>query len=82
VLDLLCFYSANKKDANMLQNKDISKIQEIKTLFNDSWIEPDFFSKQLDLFNFNKSSRIFKAIKKSGVPVWDIIKLLLILPFT
>jgi hypothetical protein len=66
----------------MLQNKDISKIQEIKILFNDSWIEPDFFSKQLELFNFNKSSRIFKTIKKSGVPVWDIIKLLLILPFT
>ena len=27
----------------MLPNKDISKIQEIKTLFTDSWIQPNFF---------------------------------------
>jgi len=66
----------------MLQNKDISNIQEIKILFKDSWIEPEFFSKQLELFNFTKASKIFNAIKKSGVPVWEIIKLLLILPLT
>ena len=66
----------------MLRNKDIAKIQEIKTLFTDSWIQPEFFSKQIELFNFTKASKIFKAIKKSGVPVWDIIKLLLILPFS
>lgn len=65
----------------MLQNKDIAKIQEIKTLYTDSWIQPEFFSKQLDLFNFTKASKIFKAIKKSGVATWDIIQLLLILPF-
>ena len=66
----------------MLQNKDITKIQEIKTLFTDSWIQPDFFHKQLELFNFTKASSIFKIIKRSGVPVWDIIKLLLIIPFS
>jgi len=66
----------------MLRNKDIAKIQEIKTLFTDSWIQPEFFSKQIELFNFTKASKILKAIKKSGVPVWDIIKLLLILPFS
>ena len=66
----------------MLQSKDIAKIQEIKTFFTDSWIQPEFFSKQIELFNFTKASKIFKAIKKSGVPVWDIIKLLLILPFS
>ncbi len=66
----------------MLQNKDITKIQEIKTLFKDRWTEPEFFSKHLDLFHFSKSSKIFKAVKKSGVPFWDIMKLLLILPFT
>jgi len=66
----------------MLQSKDITKIQEIKTLFQDSWIQPEFFSKQIELFNFTKASKIFKAIKKSGVPVWDIMKLLLILPFS
>ena len=66
----------------MLRNKDIAKIQEIKTLFTDSWIQPEFFSKQIELFNFTKASKILKAIKKSGVPAWDIIKLLLILPFS
>lgn len=66
----------------MLRNKDIAKIQEIKTLFTDSWVRPEFFSKQIELFDFTKASKIFNAIKKSGVPVWDIIKLLLILPFS
>jgi len=66
----------------MLQDKDITKIQEIKTLFTDSWIQPDFFHKQLELFNFTKASSIFKIIKRSGVPVWDVIKLLLIIPFS
>ena len=66
----------------MLKNKDIAKIQELKTLFTDSWIQPEFFSKQIELFNFTKASKIFTAIKKSSVPVWDIITLLLILPFS
>ncbi len=66
----------------MLQNKDIAKIQEIKILFKDSWIQPDFFSQQINLFHFTKASQIFKSIKKSGVPVWDILKLLFVLPFT
>ncbi len=66
----------------MLQDKDITKIQEIKMLFTDRWIQADFFYKQLELFNFTKASRIFKAIKGSGVSAWNIIKLLLILPFS
>jgi hypothetical protein len=66
----------------MLQNKDIIKIQEIKTLFKDSWIQPDFFSKQIELFNFTKASNIFKTIKQSGIPIWDLLKLLFVLPFT
>ena len=65
----------------MLQNKDIAKIQEIKTLFKDSWIQPEFFSKHLELFKFSKTSKIFKDVKKSGIPFWDIMKLLFILPF-
>ncbi len=48
----------------MLQNKDIAKIQEIKTLFNDSWITPEFFKEHLELFNISKPSKKFLAIKK------------------
>ena len=66
----------------MLQNKDITKIQEIKTLFNDTWTQPEFFSKQIELFHFTKTSKIFKSIKKTGIPAWDILRLLFILPFT
>jgi len=46
----------------MLQSKDITKIQEIKALFQDSWIQPEFFSKQIELFDFTKASKIFMAI--------------------
>lgn len=66
----------------MLQNKDIAKIQEIETFFSESWTHVDFFSKQLELFHFSKASNIFKSIKKSGVGVWDILMLLLIIPFS
>lgn len=65
----------------MLQNKDIIKIQEIGTFFTNSWIQPEFFSKQLELFHFSKTSRIFSSIKESGVPVWNLLKLLFVLPF-
>ena len=65
----------------MLRNKDISKIREIETFFTNSWLQPEFFSKQLELFHFSKTSRIFSSIKKSGVPVWSLLKLLFILPF-
>lgn len=65
----------------MLPDKDIAKIQEIKTLFQDSWTQPEFFLKHLELFKFSKSSRLFQSVKKSGVPFWEIIKILLVLPF-
>ena len=73
--------SDKQKHTIMLQNKDITKIQEIKTLFKDNWTQLDFLYKQLELFNFTKASKIFKTIKENGIPVWDIIKLLLIMPF-
>lgn len=65
----------------MLQNKDITKIQEIEIFFKKNWVQPEFFSKQLELFHFSKTSKLFSSFKESGVPVWDILKLLLILPF-
>ena len=66
----------------MLQNKDITKIQEIKVLFNSNWAKPEFFQEQIKLFKFSKSSKMFLAVKKSGIPFWEIMKLLFILPFT
>jgi len=66
----------------MLQNKDIAKIQEIKIFFKDTWISPEFFKEYLDLFKITKASKIFKSVKETGIPFWDIINLLLILPFT
>jgi len=65
----------------MLQDKDIAKIQEIKTLFQDSWTQPEFFSKHLELFKFSKTSKLFLSVKQSGVPFWEIMKILIVLPF-
>jgi len=39
----------------MLQDKDITKIQEIKTFFSANWTQPEFFHNQLELFQFTKS---------------------------
>lgn len=66
----------------MLQNKDITKIQEIKTFFDDSWTQPEFFSKQLALFNFSKTSNFFTSIKQSGISAWEILTVLFVMPFT
>jgi len=65
----------------MLQNKDIAKIQEVKTFFNDTWVQPEFFVKHLELLNFQKTSKLFKSVKKCGIPFWDLMKLILVLPF-
>lgn len=66
----------------MLQNKDITNLQEIKTIFDDSWIQPEFFIKQLELFKFYKTTKLFTGLKKSGISAWDILKVLFVLPFT
>lgn len=65
----------------MLQNKDIAKTQEVKTFFKDTWRQPEFFIKHLELLNFSKTSKLCKSVKQSGIPFWDLIKLILILPF-
>lgn len=65
----------------MLQNKDIAKTQEVKAFFKDTWTHPEFFIKQLELLNFSKTSSLFRSVKQTGVPFWDLIKLILLLPF-
>lgn len=81
MLDLLYLYGTNNKNTNMLQNKDIIKIQEIKIFFRNNWTQPEFFLKHLELFKFSKTSKLFSSVKASGVPFWDILKVLLVLPF-
>ncbi len=66
----------------MLHDKDIAKINEIKIFFKDTWTSPEFFKENLDLFKINKASKIFKSVKETGVPFWEVVSLLLILPFT
>ncbi len=48
----------------MLQNKDIAKIQEIKILYKDSWIQPDFFFTTNKPFSFYKNFSNFSINKK------------------
>lgn len=56
----------------MLQNKDIIKTQEIKGLFKESCIQPNFLSKQLDRsFHFTKSKMVFNKAKNNGVDFWS-----------
>jgi hypothetical protein len=43
MLGFTVFSMCKQKNTNMLQNKDIAKIQEIKNLFKDSWTQADFF---------------------------------------
>jgi hypothetical protein len=64
----------------MLLHKDISKIDEIKTFFKDSWLEPLVLSKQMSLIKLNKSLSFFKMAKTKGVSFFDVLKLLLFLP--
>jgi len=66
----------------MLRDKDISKVQEIKIFFKDNWTLPSFLEDQLKIFHLSKASKIFKSVKSSGVPFWEVFNLLLILPFT
>jgi hypothetical protein len=65
----------------MLRNKDITKIQEVGALFKNTWTRPEFFSDHLKLFRFSGASDIFAPAKKSGIPFWALLKVLLVLPF-
>lgn len=81
-LVLLYLEVAKRKYTNMLQSKDIAKIQEVKIFFKETWVQPEFFAKHLELFNFKKSSAIFTSVKTSGISYWTLLKVLLVLPFT
>ncbi len=65
----------------MLQNKDIKKIDELKTEFTHRWLEVDFFQKVINIFNFSNLLNSFSHFKKQGYHFTDVLSILLILPF-
>jgi hypothetical protein len=65
----------------MLRNEDISKIVEIKGLYTDKWIQPDFLSNLIGLLKVSPSSKLFTSVKPSGVQLWVLLNTLLIFPF-
>ena len=65
----------------MLQNKDITKIREIKRLFSKKWLESEVLYQQIKLFKITPVSLILKNSKKGGIDAWDLFQVLLILPF-
>lgn len=65
----------------MLRNEDISKIEEIKGLYTDKWIQPDFLSKLIELLKVSPSSSLFTSAKSSGIELWLLLNILLTFPF-
>lgn len=64
----------------MLQREDISKTEEIKGKFKDSWLGSDYLTSHLEILGFNKIKRRFNSCKKAGISFEDLIRVLLILP--
>ncbi len=79
--DFTVFSKCKPKNTNMLQNKDIAKIQEVKAIFKDSWVQPEFFHDHLKLFKFSKSSKLFVSAKKSVIAFWGLMRIMIMLPF-
>lgn len=65
----------------MLRNKDITEVQEIKTFFKSTWLEPEFLSEHFNLLRFSQTSLLYRSVKEYGVPFWDLLKLILTFPF-
>ncbi|MCK5906553.1 MAG: transposase [Flavobacteriales bacterium] len=65
----------------MLSSEDISKIDEIKVLYTEKWIQPDFLSQLVSKLKISPSSKLFKSKKSSGADFWSVLNLLLIFPF-
>lgn len=63
----------------MLRSKDIAKLEELKMKFQDDWFSsiPDY----LNIFH-SKDLSLISTVKKSGISVYTILKILVALPFT
>ena len=65
----------------MLQNKDIKKIDELKTNYTHSWFEVDSLLKLIDIFHFSSLLKSFSHFKKQGFHFKYVLSVLLSLPF-
>ena len=64
----------------MLHYEDISKTEEIKGKFKDSWLGADYLTSHLEILRFSKIKQRFNSCKKAGISFEDLISTLLILP--
>jgi hypothetical protein len=64
----------------MLQNEDITKVQEIKGKFKSIWLSSDYLQAHLNILGFNKIKSKFNWCKQSGFSFESLISTLLILP--
>ena len=71
----------NKKQKDMLHNKGINKISELKTSFTHSWVEPDFIKSSLKSFTFSSLCTALGPFKLRGYSFESIFTMLLSLPF-
>jgi len=65
----------------MLHDKDIKKIDELKTDFSHSWFEVDYLLKVIDIFKFSSLFKNFSHFKKQGYKFKHVLSILLVLPF-
>lgn len=65
----------------MLQSEDISKINEIKGLYSERWIQPEFMKEHINRLKVSSKSKLFTSIKTSGVGFWTLFNVLLLFPF-
>lgn len=64
----------------MLHYKDIAKLDEIKSKFNNVWLSSEYLRAHLNILGFNKIKNNFTWCKKAGYSFQDLISTLLILP--
>lgn len=64
----------------MLQNEDITKIQELKVKFKNVWLSSEYLQTHLNILGFDKIRKKYSWLKKSGYSFDSLISTLLVLP--
>lgn len=65
----------------MLRDKDIKNISELKQVFVDSHKNPIFFQRMVEVLKLGKHHAIFSKVKSQGIPVLDLITIMIAFPF-